>query len=323
MIRFSAIGLGTISHTFAKEFEYITGGTIVACGSRDISKAKEFAEQYNIPSFGDYDHAVYHENVDCVYIGTPHNHHFEWAKKALEAGKHVFCEKPITVNAAELRELLEIQAEKKVFLMDAMWTYFLPGTVQAKKWVDEGKIGEVKFVSIDFSYPAKYDLEGRLYNANLAGGALLDIGVYPIYTTFHFLGHNYNAMHCFGEVGPTGVDEATSIMMDYENAKANLYCSIKMRTRNEAAIFGTKGHVRIPLFWMNKGAQLYNIENELVEDYKDTHPCHGFKWETEHVIDCINKGLTESPIVPLERTLAVMDTMDIVRDRIGLKYPFE
>ncbi|MBK8700240.1 MAG: Gfo/Idh/MocA family oxidoreductase [Saprospiraceae bacterium] len=163
MIRWGVMGLGKIAHTFAGEFYHITGGKIVFAASRENAKAEAFARQHHINHWGSYAACLEHREVDVVYISTPHHLHFELAKQALLYGKHVLCEKPITVFPWQLAELMTLAAEKKLFLMDAMWTYFLPAIKKAMHWCMEGKIGQVRHVSAEFAFPAVYNPDSRLF----------------------------------------------------------------------------------------------------------------------------------------------------------------
>ncbi len=322
-MNFGVIGLGKISTTFTKEFDFIPDSKIIIAGSRDIEKAKEFCNLYNIPEAGSYEDVINHSGIDAIYIGTPHNSHYELTKAALLAGKHVLCEKSITTDGQQYRELAALAKSKNLFLMDAMWTYLLPPMQQAKKWAVEGKIGKIKLVQIDFSYPAARDFENRIYNPHLAGGALLDIGVYVLYNSFLFLGYDYKTMHCSAEMSPTHIDESVSINFDYGDSKSSLYCSIKHRTISSAYIFGEDGYIIVPLFWKTRSAVRYNNADEIVEEFIDTRLSHGFEFETKHFISCVENGVLDSPILPQSLTQKVMDVMDEVRSKIGLIYPWE
>jgi dihydrodiol dehydrogenase / D-xylose 1-dehydrogenase (NADP) len=322
-MNFGVIGLGKISTKFVLEFQHIEGSTIIMAGSRDLEKAKDYCSEHNIEETGTYHEVIHHPNIEAIYIGTPHHLHYEIAKKALTAGKHVLCEKPITTDAKQYKELISIASEKKLMLMDAMWTYFLPAMVKAKAWANEDKIGKIKYINIDFAFPAVQDLEGRLYNPELAGGALLDIGVYLLYTSFLFAGHEFKSMHCTAELSTTKVDESLSILLDYGNIKSNLYCSIKHKAINSAFIYGENGSIEVPLFWRTSSANLVDHEGLIVEKFIDSRLSHGFEFEINHFIDCVEKKKLESPILTHALTLKVMETMDEIRRRVGVRYPFE
>lgn len=322
-MNFGVIGLGKITTTFVKEFEYITDSKVIIAGSRNLDKAKEFCAAHNIASYGTYDDVIQNADVEAIYIGTPHNSHFEIALKALEAGKHVLCEKSITTDAKQYKILKDIALSKNIMLMDAMWTYFLPATEKAKSWVDQGLIGQVKYINIDFAFPAAKDFEGRLYNPQLAGGALLDIGVYVIYNTFLYLGIDYQSFFTTAEFSPTGVDESLQICFDYGEAKANLYCSVTHRAISTTYIYGTLGYITLPLFWKTKSALRFDSNDTLIESFNDDRICHGFEYEIKHFITCAKSGLSESPVLSHQLTTKVMETMDEVRSKIGLVFPFD
>jgi predicted dehydrogenase len=322
-MNFGIIGLGKISRKFASEFEFIQGSKIIIAGSREVEKAKIFCSEYSIAESGTYEDVINHIDVEAIYIGTPHHAHYEIAKAALSAGKHVLCEKSITTDANQFRDLSRIAKENNLFLMDAMWTYFLPAMTVAKQWADDGKIGKVRYVSIDFSFPAVLDLEGRLYNPNLAGGALLDIGVYLLYNSFLFLGSDYHSFKCAGELSSTKVDESCSIQFDYGNAKSNLYCSIAHRTLSSALIYGDLGSIEVPLFWKTTTSKLFDNDCNLTQEFTDNRKSHGFEFEIKHFIHCIENNLAESPILPHALTLKVMETMDAIRKELGVIYPFD
>jgi dihydrodiol dehydrogenase / D-xylose 1-dehydrogenase (NADP) len=322
-MKWGVIGLGKISNTFAAEFEYLKNTSVHIAGSRDIIKAKEFATKYNIPATGNYDDVVNNNDIQAVYIGTPHSDHYEWAKKALINGKNVLCEKSITLNEAQFVELKDLAISNNLMLMDAMWTYFLPATIKSKEWIQKGCLGEVKYVNSEFGYRAEYNIENRLYNPALAGGGLLDIGVYNVYATFNYLGSEYKEIHCFGELAETGIDQSVSFTFDYGNKKANNYCTIANWLRNSTFIYGPNGYIEIPLFWKTNSAILYDKDNNVVEHFNDERLCHGFKYQIDHFIDCVQKNYTESPVVTHALTQKVMQTMDEIRRRIGVKYPGE
>jgi predicted dehydrogenase len=314
-MNFGVIGLGKITTTFTKEFNFIHGSKIIIAGSRDLDKALAFSTLHGIPEAGRYQDVIDHSNVDAIYIGTPHNTHFEIALQALNAGKHVLCEKSITTDAVQYEVLSKLALSKNLILMDGMWTYFLPAVVKAKSWIDDGAIGKIKYVNIDFAFPAPQNFESRLYNADLAGGALLDIGVYVIYNSFLFLGYNYTTLDCSAEFSQSAVDESLTIRLDYGHAKSNLYCSVKHRTLSSAYIYGESGYIVIPLFWKTKSALRYNDQDQLQEEFIDDRASHGFEFEIKHFISCIEKGEKESPLLPHFLTKKVMETMDYIRSK--------
>ncbi len=322
-MNWGVIGLGKISHKFASEFELVKDSKILMVGSRETQKAIEFAENYSVPFHGTYDEVLDNDAVNAIYIGTPHPQHFEICKSALLKGKHVLCEKPITINEKEYDELASIAREKDLMLMDAMWTYFLPATKTVKSWIDANRIGRVKYANIHFSFTAIQDESGRLLNPALAGGSLLDIGVYVIYNTFHYFGSDFEDMKCHGLFTHTGVDESINMLFKYKDQLVNGYCSIGHKTECMVEIYGTEGRIKIPLFWKANSCFLLNNEDDIIEEFEDGREGNGFMYQINHFTDCIKNECKESPILPHHLTKKVMNTMDSIRKEIGLKYPME
>lgn len=322
-MKWGIVGLGKIAKTFANEFQFVKDSKIYRVGSRDVAKSRDFAIQFGIENYGTYDEVFKDENVDIVYISTPHHLHFELTKEALLNNKHVLCEKPITVNAIQFRELSEIADKKKLFLMDGMWTYFLPATKKVLEWVHTDRIGSIKYIQIDFAFKGNNDPLSRINNIHLAGGSLLDIGLYPLYYTFLLKGLNFKSLHCHADKGNTYVDQSISIDLEYQHTKVHLYSSFEHRTRSCALIYGQHGYIEVPLFWKASHANLYNEQENLIEKFYDERLCHGFVYQIEHVLTSIISGKIQSEILPHSLTGRLIETMDVIRDQIELKYPFE
>lgn len=181
------VGAGRIAKQFAQDIQYVSNAKLLAVAARDLKRAQEFADAHAIgTAYGSYAELFNDQTIDAIYIATPHSFHFEQAKAAMLAGKHVLCEKPICVSSDEFSELAAVAKAQGVLLMEAMWTYFLPALRQAKRWVDEGKIGQIKHIKADFGYLAPYEPNSREYDAALAGGSLLDVGIYPLALALFF-----------------------------------------------------------------------------------------------------------------------------------------
>ncbi|HEV7621037.1 MAG TPA: Gfo/Idh/MocA family oxidoreductase, partial [Flavisolibacter sp.] len=217
-IRWAILGAGKIAHKFATDFKFVENAELTAIASRDKARAIMFASQYAIPEIYSYDELYNASKVDAVYIATPHNFHFEQALKCLENKKAVLCEKPVTINASQLKSLIEVARKNNVFLMEAMWTYFIPSIIQAKKWINQGKIGPVKIVQADFGYKMEFNPHSRLFDPSLAGGALLDLGVYPISFSQYIMEKMPETILATSIFSKTNVDETTSILLKYKNA---------------------------------------------------------------------------------------------------------
>jgi predicted dehydrogenase len=322
-LRWGMLGAGKIANTFAEEFSFMQNAELVAVAASDNERAKGFAKQYNIPQSLSYEELYKSTEIDAVYISTTHNFHFEQAHKCLENGKAVLCEKPITVNDREFKKLMALSKEKNIFLMEAMWTYFLPAIKKAKQWLDEGRIGNLKVMQADFAYPMEKNPEGRMYNPKLAGGSLLDLGIYPIAFAYYFTNDILKKISASAAMTQTGVDERLGIILQYENVTATLFSSIITRMTNVGSLFGEEGYIELPDFWKSSIAKLYDKDYNLVEIFEDDRNSNGFIYEMQHANDMILAGNFESPVMPHSRSNDIQETMMEIRNQIGLHYPFE
>lgn len=322
-LRWAILGAGKIAHKFAQDFAVIQRGELVAVAARDADRAKAFAAQYNIPKVYTYDELYKCNDVDAVYIATTHNFHYGQCLQCITNGKAVLCEKPITINDEQFKNLVAAAKENNVFLMEAMWMYFLPALQQAKAWLDEGRIGALKAVQADFGFAMPYDPEGRLYNRALAGGALLDLGVYAVAFAAYFAGGKPDAVVASGILAKTGVDESTGMLLKYGDVSASLFTSMTTRLRNKALLFGDAGCIEIPDFWKAPSATLYNGEHEAVETFKDERTTWGYNFEIQEATDAIRSGALESGIMPHTKSNDLQEIMTEVRRQLGFKYPGE
>lgn len=321
-IRWAILGAGKIANKFAQDFKVIQNGELVAVASSDKERAIAFAAQYQVPFSYSYDELYDSKNVDAVYIATTHNFHYKQTLACLQHGKAVLCEKPITVNDAQFKKLADLAKEKKLFLMEAMWTYFLPAMQKAKAWITEGRIGNIKAIQADFGFKMEYNPSGRLYNIALAGGALLDLGIYPIAFAAFFMNRQPQSITASGVIGNTHVDESTAMVLKYDDGTvASLFTTMIAKTQVKGFVFGDNGYIEIPLFFKAAEVNLYDSEMKLVESFKDDRTTHGYHFETQEATDCILQGLTESSIMPLSASDQLQATMMEVRRQIGLKYP--
>jgi len=321
-IRWGILGAGKIARAFAIDFQYIHHAQLVAIASRDHNKAAAFASEFSIPQVFSYDELYAHPEVDAIYIATPHSLHFPQAKRALESGKAVLCEKPITASESECRELVDIAKANKVFLMEAMWTYFIPALEVARNWINEGKIGELKLIQADFCFPSSANIE-RLWDPALGGGALLDIGIYPIAFANYFMNRLPDTITASAKISSSGVDERTGILLEYGSTSASLYTSIVNKGTNTGYLYGTDGYLKLPAFWRATTIERYSNEDELVETYSDGRTTRGFHFEMQHATDCIRQGLIESPVMDFEQSIRLQVIMGEVRRQISLRFPFE
>ncbi|MBI9059918.1 MAG: Gfo/Idh/MocA family oxidoreductase [Labilibaculum sp.] len=322
-IKWGILGAGRIAKKFAADFKVVTEGDIIAVGSRSKDRSNQFANEFGIANaYSSYEEMLKNEDIDVVYVATPHNFHLEHAQLCLHAGKSVLCEKPVTVNSSEFDILQKLAKEKNLFFMEAIWTYYLPAIIQAMQWIKEGKIGKVKQVQVSFGFRGDMDKKERLANPNLAGGALLDIGIYGIAIAELVFDKEVEKIQAIATFSETGIDASNSIQLQYKNGgMAQISSSLVAELKNEAIIYGDMGRIEIPQFWMAKKAILVN-DNETLE-FKDEAPQMGYNHEADAVNNLIKNEKAESPVIPLVKSKKILSLMDKVREQIGLKYPFE
>jgi dihydrodiol dehydrogenase / D-xylose 1-dehydrogenase (NADP) len=322
-VQWAILGAGKIAHKFAQDFSATSNGEIVAVASRDLIKGRAFADQYNIPKVLTYNDLYNNGNIDVVYIATPHNFHYSQSLSCLNNGKSVLCEKPVTINDIELKHLVSVAREKKLFFMEALWTYFLPSIIKAREWLQVGKIGNLKLIQADFAFAMEFNPEGRLFNPLLAGGALLDLGVYLVAFSTYFLGRRPEAIKALGHLGRTNIDESVSMIFQSADVICSLTASIVTRGTNKGFLFGTNGYIVCPDFYKTFSAELYSGDHKLLESFKDDRSTWGYNYQIQHVTDCLLNGILESNIVSHSKSLEIQEIMTLVRRQIGLVYPME
>jgi len=322
-VRWGILGPGNISKKFATGLDSVPDAKIMAVGSRNIERANEFAESFNIPTaYDSYEALVADPNVDVIYIGTPHSFHKEHTILCLNAGKHVLCEKPFAINTAEASEMVSTAREKGLFLMEAMWTRYLPTLVKTRALIADGVIGDVRMVQVDFGFRAGVNPEGRLFDPALGGGALLDVGIYPLSLAHMILGTPAR-LTSLAHLGDTGVDEQTAFILGYDQGQmAVLSTAIRTNTPHEAFIIGTSGWIKIHGPWWVSDTLTLKKDGQ-----EDIISCpmvgNGYNYEAAEVGNCIRSGRLESEIMSLDETLAILGLMDEIRAQIGLRYPME
>ncbi len=319
-IKWGILGCGHIAHKFAQSLASMEGGELVACASRTSGRAEAFAKEESVPDFFDSYEAMFAEmDLDAVYVATTHNFHLENVLLALEAGKAVLCEKPLGVNATESREMAKVAKEKGLFLMEGMWTRFLPAIQQMKTWLDAGEIGKVKMLRASFSINKPFDPLHRLYNPELAGGALLDVGIYPVSIAGFIMGAQPERISVLANLAETGVDETTLMNFGYKNgAMAQLSCGIQSPSENRLEIVGEKGRIVIPEHFLGaKDVELHR-EGGSQEKHHLPYPIpQGFRFEILAVHAALRAGEIECAVMPLAETVALAETMDKVLEKIG------
>ena len=324
-IRWGILGTGSIAHKFAQGLEALTDAQLQAVGSRSLETAEAFGAEFSVPNrHASYDALVADGEVDVIYVATPHTSHCENTIRCLVAGKPVLCEKPFALNAGQAELMINTASDRGLFLMEAMWTRFVPALVKAREWLDSGAIGPVRAVFADMGFRARFDPDSRLFNPDLGGGALLDVGVYPVSFASMVLGAQPVEVRAVAHLCGTGVDEDCGVILQYESgALATAHCSVGAQTPVEARIIGEDGwiHVHAP-FYAATAATLRH------SDGKEEHAQlpltgNGYNYQAAAVMDCLRAGQLQSPVMPLDESLAIMQLLDRVRAQIGLVYPGE
>jgi predicted dehydrogenase len=321
-IRWGVIGTGGIARAFARDLKLAPGHHVVAVGSRSIEKAEEFATQFDCLGLGSYE-ALVDADVDAVYVATPHPMHAPNTILALEHGKPVLCEKPFAVNSRESATMIATARRKNVLLMEAMWSRFLPHYRKIRELVNSGELGEVISISADHGQNLPLPDFYRLHAPELAGGALLDLGIYPISFAYFILGKP-QSMTAKAEFTRTGVDSQTSMILRYDSgAHANLTTTLLVKSPCTATIVGTKGTLFIDGdFYTPTSMRLKRVSGEIIE-FPKTYSGHGLREQAIEFAELLHAGKKESDLMSHHDTQSIMETMDEIRSQINLVYPFE
>ena len=319
--RWGILAPGHIAHKFAQDLARVEGATLMAVASRDLDRAKEFAEKYDAPyAYGSYAELADCPELDVVYVASPHVGHHEHTLLCLNAGLAVLCEKPFGMNLGEVEEMTKTARDKKLFLMEAMWSRFMPTTLKTLELIRAGAIGKVLGVRADFGFKAIQDPRKRLFNKDLGGGALLDIGIYPLFWSYAILGmpETIKASAVFSD---TGVDASTGMVLTYErDAFAFLDCTFLARTDCEAVVYGELGCIRVHGRWHNSQALTLELIDAEPDRFEFEREAHGYNYEIASVNHALSAGLTENPDWSHQDSKNLMTLLDKVREEIGLKY---
>jgi dihydrodiol dehydrogenase / D-xylose 1-dehydrogenase (NADP) len=320
-VKWGIMGPGAIAHSFVKGLQVLPDAAIFAVGARAIEKAAAFAQLYDIPNvYGSYEEMLDNPEIDIVYIATPHTLHKECTLMCLKAGKAVLCEKPFTINAEEAEEVISYAQKAKLFLMEAMWTRFLPAIVKVRELLKKEVLGEIRQVKADFGFCCAWEPENRLLNLKMGGGALLDVGIYPISLASMIFGVQPSNIQSIAHLGETGVDEQFMAVFGYQDGKiASLSGAIRTDTPQDAWIIGTKGYIQIPDFWHATSVNLC-LKGQPAESIQLSYDATGYSYEAAEAMRCLRQGKLESDIMPLQESLSIIQTMDVMRKQWGLAY---
>jgi scyllo-inositol 2-dehydrogenase (NADP+) len=315
------LGTGFIARKMADALQLVPQSKLYAIGSRNRDTAVDFARQFHVEkAYGSYEELAKDPEIDIVYIATPHNLHYENSMMCLENGKHVLCEKPFAVNGREVREMIGKAIEKNRFVMEAMWTRFLPGLIKVHEMVKAGQIGRIRLLKADFGINVPFNPAHRLYNKQLIGGSLLDVGIYPLFLSLLLLGKP-RSIKAMAGMGLTGVDHNCSFTLGYEDdTLAVLYSSVTAQTDITASIYGEKGTINIDPWWfMPVPVSLITTDGKKVPVLVHSIG-NGYNYEAAEVIRCLNEGKPESNLMSRDFSLLLIDTLDAIRKEIGLVY---
>jgi predicted dehydrogenase len=323
-VRWGVIGTGGIAATFAGDLTLLPDAEIVAVGSRSQAGADAFADRFAIAHrHSSYEALARDPDVDAVYVATPHPMHRDNALLAIEAGKAVLVEKPFTINAAETRVLIDAARAQGTFLMEAMWTRFLPHVVRIRELIAAGRLGELRSLTADHGQWFPSNPEFRLFAPELGGGALLDLGIYPLSFASMLFGRP-TTVTAVSDKAMTGVDAQTAVVLQYDGGRQSVsFTTLETRTANRASINGREARIEIDGVFYSPTTFSIIDRDGATERVEIAHEGHGLRHQAAEVGRCLRAGLVESPVLPLAETLSIMETLDEVRRQIGLRYPSE
>ena len=326
--RWGIMGAGIIARKLAGALKQTKNAELYCVGSKSKERAKAFADEQGVPNYGTYNELLTDDSVDIVYVATTHNFHRENALMALKHGKHVLMEKPFTVNAGEAEQVINMAKGKGLFLMEAIWTRFLPAYIKLRELLASGIIGDLRYAEVTFGNFVPPQYENRLKDPALAGGVTLDMGIYPIQFCCYMLNEIPTEIQSLCRFSDRGVDEISSYLFRFPSgAIAQIGTSFALKMENRAALYGTKGYVFLSPFAFGKEFTVYTHDgtNEIKkqETFASDTAENGFVYQVAEVHRCLDSGKTESSVIPLRQTRDIMAVMDKMRADWGLKYEFE
>ncbi len=321
--RWGIIGPGKIANKFATALTLAGNARLEAVASREVSRARAFAEKFNAPKYYDsYEALVKDADIDAVYVATPHAFHKEQVILALTYGKPVLCEKPMALSLPQVEKMVRTARDNKVFLMEAMWTRLLPHTEKILELIRDGQLGSLRYVRADFGFPGPYSPDNRLFNLSLGGGSLLDIGVYPLFLCLLLLGRPDEIL-ASGQLAPTGADESCHVLLKYQGATAIVSSTFACQTSITAEIAGTAGMIQIPSAWYKTDRFTLQQPGSEPVAFQLEPMVNGFEYEIRELMTCVDKGWIESPKMSHDFSLLLSSTMDEIRRQVGVRYPGE
>lgn len=319
-MRMGILGAGSIAHKMAATVSRMEGTEVFAVASRSLEKAKEFGHKYQIPkAYGSYEEMAEDPSVDLIYIATPHSHHYEHVKLCLEHNKHVLCEKAFMIDSVQAKDVVRIAKEKELLLAEAIWTRYMPSRALIREAVDSGIIGEATSLTANLGYVIK-DKE-RLVKPELGGGALLDLGVYPINFALMVFGEDYEEVSAEAVLSDQGVDLQNSITLKWRDGRmAVLHSNMQAITDRRGIVYGDKGFLVVENINNCETIGVYDLDRNLVKQYEIPEQITGYEYEVESCRNAIEKGAIECKEMPLADSIAVMELLDRIRGILGIQY---
>lgn len=319
-LKWAIIGPGKIARKFSSSLKEVEDAELYAIGSRSLARATAFAKETGAQkAFGSYEEMLLDEEIDVVYIATPHVFHYEHTLLCLRNKKPVLCEKPFAINKEQVEKMISTAKEENIFLMEAMWTQFMPHIVYLEKLVKSGRYGRIKKLTADFGFNAPYDENGRLFKKSLGGGSLLDIGIYPVFLALHTLGMP-EKIEANANLGKTEIDENCDVIFSYPNeVKAELKSSIVKRTPTTAVFELERAVIEVGTKWHEPSTVSITTE-EGTENREFEVKSFGYEYEARHVQEMLRQGRTESTEMTFSKSLDLIFLLDQIRKKIGLEY---
>ncbi len=323
-IHWGILAPGRIARKFAADLRQVPGNELWAVASRSIERARAFAEEFGARrAFGNYADLMRCEEIDVVYVASPHSEHMVHTIGCLDHGRAVLCEKPIALNAEQTRRMVEVARQRGVFLMEALWTRFIPAFDAALGMAAAGRLGKIEYLEADFGFEAPFQPQSRLFDPALGGGALLDIGIYPVFAALSFMGPA-SVEQVRASLAPTSVDTAMDIILRHEGGgTSRLQCSLLERTPTTCLVRGERGSLQLESRFHETTTLTIDLLGSSPESTYFPRRGFGYTYEIQAVATALTEGLTEHPLLPLDDSLQRMTLLDEIRRKAGVRYPVE
>lgn len=310
------MGTGNIARKFCQAVAMTEGACVVSAASKDLIRAQQWAAQEGVDkAFGSYSEMLADPELDLVYIATTNNFHYDNIMQSLNAGKHVICEKPMTMTLEQAQIAVALAQEKGLFLMEAMWSRFLPKSRKVREWVQEGRIGDVTLAQATIGWVADRTVHSRVFDPALGGGALYDLGVYPIDLITYYTGQEIREVQSLMQLSDTGIDESISLDMVLDRCFANMQCSVSTKLPEDLYLYGDRGYIRVPKLHFGVDAYLYDLDDRMIEHFEGEE-INGFIYEIQEAVNCIREGRMESETASHAMTLQSSEIYDICLEEL-------